>query len=273
MLKRIMHFLIALVIGLALFCVFLMWRETSMLYYPDRNLTQTPESARMAFEDLQLKTVDGVQIHGWFIPAPARGTNWTVLLFHGNAGNIGDRLEKIAILRELGCDVCIIDYRGYGRSAGEPEEAGTYRDAQAAYDYLTQQRHVPAARLIVYGESLGSGVAVELATRVPVAGVIMDEPFTSIGDVAQKMIPILPIRYLVRNKYDNLGKIGRINAPLLVFHSHEDELFPYSYSERLVAAAREPKRLIALNGGHNDAFMVSADIFKSGLAQFLHRPK
>src|SRR5437016_1471654 len=134
MLKRIVHLLITIVFALALFCVYLMWREPSMLYYPSHELTVTPAAVQMAFEDLALQAADGVHIHGWFIPSPTvlPGPRLTVLVLHGNAGNIGDRFEKIAILRDLGMDVCIIDYRGYGRSEGTPNEAGTYLDARAA---------------------------------------------------------------------------------------------------------------------------------------------
>jgi len=192
----------------------------------------------------------------------------TVLLLHGNAGNISHRLEKIAILRDAGADVCIIDYRGYGRSAGTPTEAGTYRDARAAYDCLAKTMNRAPRNIVVYGESLGSAVAVELATRVPVGGVVIEEAFTSVPEVGQKLFPMLPVHWLVRNRYDTIHKIDRLNAPLLIFHSRQDELFPYQYAERLLAAAKVPKQLVELHGGHNDAFWESRVIYRQALWQF-----
>ena len=253
-------------VAILIFYIFLMWREPHLIYYPDR----TPFITPAGITNLNLITSDGVQIHGWFIPAPAARV--TVLLLHGNAGNISDRLEKIQILRAVGAEVCIIDYRGYGRSAGTPNDAGTYRDARAAYDYLTKTLHRSTHNIVVYGESLGSAVAVELATQAPVGGVIIEEAFTSVPDVAQKLLKILPVRWLVRNRYDTLHKISRLSAPLLIFHSRQDEMFPYQYAERLLAAAPEPKQLVELHGGHNDAFWESQDVYRQALRQFFNPP-
>ncbi|MEI6085520.1 MAG: alpha/beta hydrolase [Verrucomicrobiota bacterium] len=258
-----MNFLIALVVLVTLCCLFLMWREPRMVYYPDRTPFVTPPGVT----DLQLTASDGVKIHGWYVPGPTTATQ-TVLFLHGNASNLSDRNEKIDILRQLDVNVCIIDYRGYGRSAGEPNEAGTYRDARAAYDYLTKTLNREPRTVILYGESLGTGMSVELATRVPVGGVILEAGFTSIGDVAQGLFPFLPVRYLVRNKYDSIHKIAALNAPLLLLHSREDEVFAYRHAERLFAAAREPKRLVELHGGHNDAFMQSLEAYRTALREF-----
>lgn len=272
--------LIVIPAAYVLLCVFLRWREPSMIYFPDRKLEVTPDAAGLSYEDVFLTTADGVRVHGWFIPTPDspitghRSPN-TVLFLHGNAGNVSHRLDKLAMFHDLGASVLIIDYRGYGRSEGRPSEEGTYRDAQAAYEYLTgkTQRlsapHIEPRSIVVYGESLGSAVAVDLASRVAVGGVILEEPFTSIGDVGQEKFPFLPIRLLARTKYDSLGKIGRINAPLLIFHSRDDEYFPIRHAERLFAAAREPKRLVELHGSHNDAFSISGDKCRTGMKEFL----
>ena len=261
--KRLMNlFLLSLLLVMAV-CLFLRWREPRLIYYPQRTPFVTPPG----ITDLNLTASDGVPIHGWFVPtllAPAP----TVLLFHGNAGNLSHRLQKIALLRAAGAAVCIIDYRGYGRSSGSPSEAGTYRDARAAYDYLTTTRELAPRNIVLYGESLGSAVAVELATQVPVGGVVIEEAFTSIPEVGQKMFPLLPIGWLVRNRYDTIHKMGRLQSPLLIFHSRQDELFPYEYAERLLAAAPEPKRLVELQGGHNDAFWQSQVVYRSALQQF-----
>jgi len=260
-----------------------------MIYFPDRQLGATPDAAGLSYGDVFLTTADGVRIHGWFLSAPHAipPSPFTLLFFHGNAGNISHRLDKLVMFHGLGANVLIIDYRGYGRSEGKPNEEGIYLDAQAAYEYLTQPQTLPVRRsfseggslgeggnreprtIVVYGESLGTAVAVDLASKHPIGGVVLEEPFTSIGDVGQKMFPFLPVRLLVRNKYDSLSKIARINAPLLILHSRDDEVFPFCHAERLFAAAHEPKQLVKLHGSHNDAFAVSADTYRSALREFL----
>ncbi|HUJ10715.1 MAG TPA: alpha/beta hydrolase [Verrucomicrobiae bacterium] len=297
--------LLLLFTAFAAILLFLRWREPHMLYYPDRDLEATPDQIGLNYDDVTLVASDGVKINGWLVHgvhavvAPVSGalsvaagtaattkSPVTVLFFHGNAGNISHRLDKLQILAGLGADIFIIDYRGYGRSEGSPNEIGTYRDAEAAYEYVTKRvagepRAALAARgaamssrgnpsaVVVYGESLGSAIAVDLATKHPVGGVIIEEAFTSIGDVGQKMFPFLPVRWLVRNKYDTLSKIGRINAPLLMFHSREDEFFNIRHAQRLLAAAKEPKQLVELHGDHNDAFAVSAETYRNALRAFL----
>jgi uncharacterized protein len=265
--KMILYLPILLYVALALW---LRWNEPRMIYYPDRHIEQTPDQAGLPYEDITLTASDGVHINGWLVSGDSgNNANLTVLLLHGNAGNISHRLEKLAILRDLGVDTFIIDYRGYGRSEGQPNEAGTYRDAQAAYDYLVSQRKVAPRHIIVYGESLGSAIAADLASKQEVGGLILEEAFTSVGDVGQKMFPFLPVRWLVRNKYDTLSKMPRIKVPLLMFHSVDDEIFNIRHAQRLLAAAHDPKQLVELHGGHNDAFLVSAPTYRDALQKFL----
>jgi uncharacterized protein len=280
--KRRMTFdLILIVAAFVAIVLFLRWREPHMLYYPDHTIDQTPDQVGLKYDDLTLTTADGVKINGWFVHAPRSSitnhqppvTNHlsplTILFLHGNAGNISHRLDKLQIFAELGVDTFIIDYRGYGRSEGQPNEQGTYRDAQAAYSFLLNTNHKSPSTIILYGESLGSAVAVNLAVKQPVGGVIIEEAFTSIGDVGQKMFPFLPVRWFVRNKYDTLSKMPRLKAPLLIFHSRNDELFDMRHAQRLLAAANEPKQLVALHGGHNDAFAVSGETYRNALKNFL----
>ena len=255
------------------FILWLRWNEPNMIYYPDRHIDQTPDQVGFKYEDVTLTTSDGIRINGWYLPSPEPananpGATLTVLLFHGNAGNMSHRFEKLAVLRELGVDTFIIDYRGYGRSGGKPDEQGTYRDARAAYDHLIQQRKLSPRSIVVYGESLGPAVAADLATKVNIGGLILEEAFTSVGDVGQKMFPFLPVRWLVRNKYDTLAKMPRIKVPLLIFHSRDDELFSIRHARRLLAAANDPKQLVELRGSHNDAFLVSATTYHDALQQF-----
>jgi hypothetical protein len=262
--------------GVALVLLFLRWYEPRMLYYPqhpERRVSRIPADAGMAYEAMTLTASDNVRLSAWWLPAPenAPEARPAVLFLHGNAGNIGHRLEKARVLLDLGFDVLLLDYRGYGDSEGRPSEKGTYRDADAAYSYLTGTRGVNPRRILLYGESLGTGVAVDLASRMPVGGVVLEAPFTSISDVAQRIFWFLPgvVRLLVRNRYDSRRKIARIDAPLLLLHSRDDEFFSFRrHAERLFAAAREPKRLVELRGTHADSFFVSEPVCRDALREF-----
>lgn len=274
--KRLMAYPILIIAVLVLMALWLRWREPHMIYYPSRGMDRTPDQLGWKFDDVYLAAADGVRINAWFIPAPPSPASEhrspiTILFFHGNAGNISHRFDKLAIFRNLGADVFILDYRGYGRSEGVPNESGTYLDAQAAYEHLTNTLDREPRSIVVYGESLGSAVAVDLASKHPVGAVVIEEPFTLIADVGQRMFPFLPVRLLVRNQYNTLSKISRIHAPLLIFHSRDDEYFSMRHAERLLAAARDPKQLVELRGGHNDAFLTSAETYRKGLKDFLDR--
>lgn len=270
MLRRVMHNVVFALVALALLLLFLRWYEPRMIYFPARLIERTPADTGWRFDDVRLKTADGETIHGWFVraEAPAR---LTVLFFHGNAGNISHRLEKLSDLRGLRADTFIVDYHGYGESSGSPSEQATTLDADAAYAWLTRERALDPRGLVVYGESLGAAVAVDLAARVPVGGLVVESGFTSAVDVGREMLPFLPVSWIVRNRYDSAAKIGSVAAPVLILHSRNDEFFAWRHPERLLAAAREPKTLVALHGGHNDAFLVSAAAYRSALDEFFAR--
>lgn len=260
--------LVAIGLALAAAFGFLRWYEGKAVYFPLREIQQTPRDAGLAFEDVELNTTDGETIHGWFVPA-AKSDAPVFLFLHGNGGNVSHRLEKLAIFHSLGVATLIIDYRGYGRSTGSPSEPGIYTDAQTAYRYLTDTKGIDPKRIVLYGESLGSAVAVHLGSEVPAGGVVIESGFTSVPDIAQKMFPFLPARWIVKHRFDSIAKVDRINAPLLIMHSREDEMFEMSHPERLLAAARDPKRLVELRGGHNDAFRVSEADYRAALASFI----
>jgi fermentation-respiration switch protein FrsA (DUF1100 family) len=266
-----MPILLAVLAVAALFVLWVRWMEPRMLYYPMRALETTPARLGWRFEDVRLTAADGTRLHGWLVPANgdsgALHPRLTVLLLHGNAGNISHRLDKLAILRDLGVDVLILDYRGYGESEGRPDEAGTYLDARAGYEHLVRTRGLDPRAIVLFGESLGSAVAAHLAAEAEVGGVVLEESFTSLAEVAQGMFPFLPVRWVIRNRYDTLDRIGRVRAPVLILHSRDDEYFPFRHAERLAGAAREPT-VVELRGGHNDAFLVSEPVYRQGLAAF-----
>ena len=260
--------LVAMCYGAAALYLFIM--QPRLLYYPDipgRVLEATPAAIGLAYEDVTLQTRDGVRLHAWFIPA--EHPRATVLFCHGNAGNISHRLDSIHLLHSLGLQVLIFDYRGYGQSEGNPSEAGTYRDVDAAWRYLREARGLPASQIIVFGRSLGAAVAADLASRTRPGAVILESAFTSVPDLAAGIYPWLPVRLLSRYRYDNLDKLTRIEGPLLLVHSREDEIIPFAHGVRLFESAHEPKAFLETSGGHNDAFQGSRKAYTHGLQSFL----
>jgi fermentation-respiration switch protein FrsA (DUF1100 family) len=209
---------------------------------------------------------DGVLLNGWFIPV--KGARRNVLYCHGNAGNISDRLDKIKIFHELGFNIMIFDYRGYGKSSGRPSEAGLYQDAQAAYDLLAARKDAGTLPIVVYGASLGGAVAVDLAMHRPVAGLITEAVFTSIRDMARVYYPWIP-DFLISIDYDVMRKVAGLRIPKLFIHSQQDEVIPFTQGQRLFAAAAEPKAFLAVEGGHNDNFFQSETEIRRALQDFM----
>lgn len=257
-------------LGYGAFVGFIYLMQPRLIYYPNvpgRELTGTPADIGLDFEAIALTTDDGVHLSAWFIPHPAARA--TLLFFHGNAGNISQRLESIRLFHELRLAVFIIDYRGYGESEGTPSEEGTYRDAAAAWRYLLDERHLAPARIVVFGRSLGSAIAAELASHTRPAGLIIESAFTSVPNMAARLYPWLPVRWLSRYRYDTERSLDAVACPVLVIHSREDELIPYAEGERLFAHAREPKRFLPLQGGHGNGFLVSRENYVRGIDDFL----
>lgn len=236
---------------------------------PGRELTATPEDAGFAYQDVSITTSKGVRLHGWFVPA--KQTKATVLFLHGNAGNISHRLDSIAIFRELGLDVFIIDYRGYGQSEGKPSETGTYLDARAAWEYLVNDRQIAPDEIVIFGRSLGGAVASWLAAQVAPGAVILESSFTSAPDMAYRLYPFLPVRLLTRLKYPVKENVKSLSSPLLVVHSQQDEIIPFDMGESIFAAAPEPKQMLKLTGDHNGGFMINRDRYQAVLGEFLDR--
>ncbi|MBJ8346212.1 alpha/beta hydrolase [Antrihabitans sp. YC2-6] len=223
----------------------------AMLYYPTREFLWTPSASGLDFTDLDFVATDGVALHAWWIPTPKPSIGH-VLLAHGNAGNIGDRVAHARLLTAAGFDVLLFDYRGFGRSQGRPNEAGTYLDARAARTVLLDQAGVDPGRIFYLGESLGGAVVVELALEHPPAGVVLTSTFTSVRAVAQSQLPVVP-RLAVPDAYPTIRRIPQLRSPLLVIHGVQDELVPVEQARQLFAAAPEPKQLHLIDGvGHND---------------------
>ena len=259
--------MIGAVVLYVLLVVVIFLLQKHMVYHPARELAGTPDQAGLAYQDVYIRTSDGVKINAWFVPADdAKGT---ILFFHGNAGNISHRVDSLAILHDLGYSALIIDYRGYGRSEGSPGEEGTYLDAQAAWDYLRQKRKIDAAGIVVLGRSMGAAVAAWLAGKERPGGVILESGFTSVPDRGAELFPFLPVRWMSLIRYDTLGRIASVRCPVLFVHSRDDRLIPISHGRRLFEAANEPKRLLEITGTHNDGFIISGAVYTDGLVKFL----
>jgi fermentation-respiration switch protein FrsA (DUF1100 family) len=241
--------------------------EPSFIYFPSRDVVATPAQAGIHYQDRSVTIDDGVTLHAWYLPNLA--ARYTVLDFHGNAGNLGDRVTLYARWHRLGLAVFAIDYRGYGRSLGKPSEQGLYRDARAAWNDLTGALAVSPDRIVVAGRSLGSGPAVQLATEVRPAGLVLESPMTSIPEMARVVYPFLPLSLLVRTRFDNADKIGRVTCPVLVIHAAQDEIIPSAMGRRLFETAPEPKQWALLPGRHNDFDDVSTDAYLAAWRTFL----
>lgn len=242
-----------------------------MVYRPSRALDAQAQELGRPFEDFTLKTKDGLELHAWFFPGD-KTTNTVgpvVLYCHGNGGNISHRLAVYEVMLQTGAAVMAFDYRGYGQSGGRPGEEGTYRDTEAAYDWLIQ-RGYSATNIIVFGESLGGGIASELAFRKPTGGLILQSTFTSVPDIGSEMFFWLPVRWLGSIEYDTHARLPEIQVPVVVMHSPEDELIKYGHAERNFAVANEPKWLIDLEGDHNYS-LTDREAFKSGIQTLVDR--
>lgn len=242
------------------------WLNRKLMYVPSRQLAADPSRLGLSFESVAARAPDGPLIHGWWVPLSSSAP--VVLLCHGNGGNISHRLEKLRLLREAGASVLLFDYRGYGQSTGTPSERGTYADAETMYRWLVETEKIPPSRIVFHGESLGCGVAIELAVRHEPAGLIVESGFTSTLAMARLMFPHLPVKWLVRYRYDNLSKIGKVAAPVLVMHSPQDEIVPFEMGRQLYAAARRPKTFVELRGSHNEGFLESGPVYVDALRAF-----
>jgi fermentation-respiration switch protein FrsA (DUF1100 family) len=247
----------------------LAWFEHSQIYHPDRNLVATGAQLGRPFQDLLFQAEDGVQLHGWFFPADSNSprSSLAFLLCHGNAGNISHRLDTARALLTAGVNVLLFDYRGYGHSQGYPSEEGTCQDAQAAFHWL-RNKGFAGRDIVAFGESLGGGVAAELALREPIGGLILQSTFTSMPDIGAEVFPWLPVRLLARIRYETCRKLPRIKVPVLIMHSRGDELIGFHHGEKNLAAANEPKLMWEIAGGHN-APLTDPKRFIAGVEKFL----
>lgn len=240
-------------------------KQGEHVYHPVRAWSPVPADLR--YEPVRFEAEDGVALSAWWVEAPdPRGT---VLYFHGNAGNVSSEAGVLRMFRELGLSALAVDYRGYGQSEGEPDEQGTYRDARAAWDFVTREKGVPPGRVVVWGRSLGAAVAANLASRTAPRAVVLEAAFTSLPDIASELYPLFPTRWLARFRYDNLQALKDVHAELLIVHSTEDRLVGIAHGRRLYDAANAPKEFLEIRGPHKG--LPYQEVYRRGIEKFLDR--
>ena len=259
---------------------FLFFMQERMVFVPTAGTPgATPADVGLDFQEVWLTSADGTQLHGWWVPGAMNGhvPRGTVLFCHGNAGNIGNRLDTLRIIHELGLSSLFFDYRGYGLSEGRPSETGINADAMAGWDWLVANG-VPPQHIVIWGRSLGGAVGAILAARVGgrtadgatvPAALVVESAFTSLPDLAAQLYPWLPARYLARIDFDARKALAQVRCPVLVLHGPDDEVVPFSHGRELFANARNPKIFQELTGGHNDGFLTSGVVYTNALRQFL----
>ena len=247
------RFLVMLVAAYLAIMGMMMFLEESMLFFPVRYPAgESWEPFGLQIEDAWFPSADGTRLHGWYVP---RENPRAVILFcHGNAGNVTHRADTLRTLHhDVGASVLCFDYRGYGRSEGTPHEKGMYADARAARAWLARRTGIAESEIVLMGRSLGGAVAVELAAGEGAKGLVLESTFSSVPDVAAAIYPWLPVRLLIRNRFDAAAKIRNYHGPLLQSHSHKDEIIHYVFGRKLFDAANEPKQFLELkDAGHND---------------------
>jgi len=277
--------LFAVALAYALLLLWMYSQQSRYVYladFPGRTLFATPADVGLPFEQVWLQADDGTPLHGWYLPAASAGAatvgraELSVLFLHGNAGNISHRLDTLQILHELGVNALIFDYRGYGISEGSPDEAGTYSDARAAWEWL-RARGAPAARIVVHGRSLGGGVAGGLLEALAAdgetpGGLVLESTFTSLADLGQYHYRWLPVRWLTRIIYPTRERLAALRLPLLVVHSPDDSLVPVAHGRALLAAARPSAlgapRWLEIGGAHHNGYLLSRERYAAGLGAF-----
>jgi uncharacterized protein len=242
-------------ISYLLVCAAMYMFQRDLQYFPTRTAPAPQSLGLTGVQAHRLTTSDGQEVDMWYAPAaPGRPT---ILFFHGNAGEMADRAPRLAAYQAAGYGAAFVSYRGYGGSTGTPSEAGFLQDARAAYYWLLAH-DVPSAQIIVIGESLGTGVAVQLAATVPVGAVVLEAPYSAAVDIAAGLYPFLPVRLLMQDQFRSIDHIALVTAPLLILHGTDDRVIPVASGQVLFDAANAPKTLVTLPGAGHDALFTPA---------------
>jgi len=261
--KKFMMFFVRHVIFMGLAISLL---QEVAVFHPSKELRYTPDYFNIEYKNVFVDVGGNVALNGWFLMNPKASS--TLLFFHGNAGNIADRLTKLDYFYQLGLNVFIIDYRGFGQSQGFSTVTNMKKDAVKIYDYLRARKDVDASKIIVYGESLGGVPAVEVASQRAAGFLILDSTFTSTSDMARKLLPYIP-SFLIYSRMNPLSIIDEVDCPKLFIHSREDEMIPFRQGLRLFQRASDPKEFVEIQGSHNEGFYLSHKRYVVGIREFL----
>ena len=252
-------------VGLLVIALMLYRFEHSQVYHPTRDVESTPDDVGHAAEEVWMKTSDGLRLHAWFFAADKSSprARFVMLFCHGNGGNLTSRPGYYRAILETGVSLMAFDYRGYGLSDGEPGEVGTYTDAATAYQWLRARGFAPE-HILVWGESLGGGIASHLAATEQVGGLVLQSSFTSIPDIGAELFPWLPVRMISRIRYDTHSRLPEVKCPVVVMHSRADTTIQFHHGERNFGASREPKAFVEIGGDHNDALLADRVAYVAG---------
>ena len=269
--KRMFNLFVSVLIGYVLVLALCRIFEARLIFFPNypNRLGGDWNPGGLGVQDVWLTANDGTKLHAWWIPNET--AKFTFLAFHGNAGNVADRATVYEFLRDTPANVLALEYRGYGRSEGNPSELGVYRDADAAYIYLVNTKGKNPKTIISFGQSLGTAVATHLAANHEVGGVVLEAPFPSASRVARKFFWFLPgVSLLVHSQFDSMGRLKEINAPILIVHCRQDPVLPFQFGQEVYNAARPPKDFLEINGQcHEEASVIRPDNYRVALHGFL----
>jgi len=259
-----------LVLFILAYAAFLLLFENKIIFHPSPypDGYWNPTTLGVPAQDIYFNSEDGVKLHAWFIPAP--NADATLLWFHGNAGNLSHRLDNIQRLKRLNLNIFIFDYRGYGRSEGDPDEKGIYKDSRAAYKQVLAMDGVSVDSLFLFGRSLGGICAVETAMNHPARGLILESVFTNSADMSRTIFPLIPLGWAVRSKLDAVGKVPHLKLAKLFLHGTRDDIVPYDLGRKLFEKAGNPKAFYAIEGaGHNDTYILGGAGYFDALNRFI----
>ncbi len=242
--------------------------QRKLIFPVSHEITRVPSDTPydIPFEDVLLPVERGFVTNAWF--APAANAKCTILFCHGNGGTLSDWLDVLRMYHIMNFNVLLFDYGGYGKSTGSPSAERLYEDARAAWKYLTETKGIPAKKIILIGHSIGGGVASQLASEIKPAGLVLQSTFTSLTDVCQEKLPMFPVRFLLRDRFETLKKLPRIACPLLVMHSKKDTLIHFKFGIRLFDAANPPKQFVELRGDHNEGMFASGNLYTEAIINF-----
>ena len=269
--SRALNFLAVLAVAYVIVLVLLRLFESHFIFYPNYpgRLEGDWKPASLPVQDVALLASDGVRLHAWWIPA--ENAKFTFLAFHGNASNIANRAEVYRFLHQTPANVLALEYRGYGRSEGSPSEAGIYRDADAAYQYVVQSKGVVPETIISFGQSLGTAVAAHLAAKSRVGGVILEAPFPSASSMSRRIFWFLPgVSFVVAGQLQAEKRVQEISAPILIVHCTDDPVVPPDLAEQVYAAANSPKFVLRVKCEcHEESSLMAPEQYRAALQSFL----